>query len=74
MITDFCLKYVQGLTASLQAEAINILSAVKEIDNVIASLQNVREHIDVHHSKWFLTIKKMCADIGTVPTIPKRCS
>ena len=74
VITDSCLKYVQGLTVSLQSEAKDIVSAVKEIDNVIATLQNVRENIDVHHAKWFLTIEKMCADIGTVPTIPRRCS
>ena len=35
VITDSCLKYVQGLTVSLQSEAKDIVSAVKEIDNVI---------------------------------------
>ena len=37
------------------------------------TLQDVRDHVQTHHSKWFLTIKKMCSEVGTVPCIPRRC-
>ena len=54
VITNACLKYLQALTSSLQAEAKDIVAAVKEIDTVTATLQSVRDNIDTHHSQWFL--------------------
>ena len=34
VITNSCLKYIQALTSSLQAEAKDIVAAMKEIDTV----------------------------------------
>ena len=73
VITDACFKYIHPLTASLQAEAKDIVQAVSEVDNVIATLEDVRKHIDEQHSKWYLVVDKMCSDVGTVPSTPRRC-
>ena len=55
VIANSCLKYLQALTASLQAEAKDIVAAVGKIDNVTATIQNVRDNIDIHHGQWFLS-------------------
>ena len=74
VITSACLKYMRPLTCSLQAEAKGIIDAVKEIDNLIATLQNVRDNIDTYHSQWFRTIEEMCTGIGIQPSLPRRCN
>ena len=72
VITNSCLKYLQALTTNLQAEAKDIVAAVKEIDIVIATLQSVRENISTHHARWYSIIEKLCTDVGTVPSLPRR--
>ena len=57
------------LNSNLQAETINIVSAVKEINTVIATLQNVRDNINPYHSEWFSTVDV----VGTGPSLPRRC-
>ena len=49
VITNVCLKYLQELTSNLQAESKDIVAAVGEVDNVIATLQNARDSIDTYH-------------------------
>ena len=73
VITNSCLKYLQALTSNLQAEAKDIVAGVKEINTVTSTLQNARDNIDTHHSKWFRTVEKMCNDVGTEPSLPRRC-
>ena len=73
VITNACLKYLQALTSNLQAETKDIIAAVGEINTVISTLPNVRDNIDTHHSRWFSTVK-MCEDLGTEPSVPRRCS
>ena len=73
VITNSCLKYVQALTSNLQAESRDIVSAVNEIDTVTSTIQDVREHIQTHHAKWFLIVENMCSDVGIVPSLPRRC-
>ena len=46
VITNSCLKYLKAVTASLQAEAKDIVTAVSEIDIVTAALQDVRDNIN----------------------------
>ena len=74
VITIFCLKYLQALTSNLQAESKDIVTAVGEVDNVIATLQNARYNIDTYHSRWFATVEKMCTSVGTECFVPRRCS
>lgn len=74
VITNACLKYIQALTANLQAEAQDIVSAVSEIGSVTAVLQSVRDKIDEHHSEWFLEIERMCTVVGVRPSQPRTCS
>lgn len=74
VITNCCLKYLQALTSNLQAEAKDIVAAVGEINTVISTLQNVQDNIDTHHSRWFSTVEKMCGDVDTEPSVPRRCS
>ena len=71
VITNSCLKYLQALTSSLQ-EAKDIVTIVNEIDTVTTTLQSVRDNIGTHHSQWFSTVEKMCADVGTEPSLPRR--
>ena len=73
VVTNSCLKYVQALTANLQAESRDIVDAVREIETVTATIQDVRDNVQTHHSKWFLTIENMCSTVGTVPSLPRRC-
>ena len=53
VITNACLKYLLGLTHSLQAEAKDIVEAVAEINHVKSALHDVRENIDSHNNQWF---------------------
>ena len=73
VITAACLKNVRLLTCNLQSEAKDIVDAVKEINSLISTLQNIREHIDSHHSTWFREIEEMCTKVGTEARIPRRC-
>ena len=45
VITNSCGKYLKPLTASLQAEAKDIVTAVSEIDTVTATVQDVRDNM-----------------------------
>lgn len=72
VITNSCLKYLQVLTTNLQAEAKDIVAAVKKIDSIIATLQSVRESISTHYARWYSIIEKICTDVGTVPSLPRR--
>ena len=74
VITSTCLKYMRPLTCSLQTEAKGIIDAVKEIDNLIATLQNVRDNVDTYYSQWFHTIEEMCSGVGIQPSLPRRCN
>lgn len=58
-ITNSWLKYLQALTSNLQAEAKDIIEAVKEINSVKAALQNARDKIDTYHHQWFDTVNEM---------------
>ena len=57
----------------LQAEFRDIVSAQREIEIVIATIQDVRDNVQAHHSKWFATIENMCLMVGIVPSLPRRC-
>lgn len=67
------MKYLNALTASLQAEAKDIVAAVSEIDNVTAAVQDVRENIDSYPAQWFLPITEMLSDVAIEPSVPRRC-
>ncbi len=73
VITNACLKYIQALTTSLQAEAKDIVAAMREVDNVIEAVNNVRNNIDTYHAEWFLTVCKLLEEVGREPSIPRRC-
>ena len=72
VVTNSCLNYLQALTSNLQAEAKDIVAAVKEIDCVIATLQDVRDNVSTHHRRWYSSVERMCSDVGTVPSLPRR--
>ena len=72
VITNSCLKYLNALTASLQAEAKDIVAAVREIDNVTAAVQDVTEtSILIMLSGFQLLL--MLSDVGMEPSVPRRC-
>ena len=61
-ITNSCLKYVQALTTNLQAESRDIVCAVREIETVTATIQDVRDNVQTHHSKCF-SPSRICAQL-----------
>lgn len=73
VIANSCLKYLQALTSNLQAEAKDIICAVKEIDIVKSSLKSVRENIDDYHCQWFHTVEDICRAVEVEPSLPRRC-
>ena len=73
VISSTSLQYLLGLTRSLQAEAMDIVQAVSEINIVITTLKNVRDNVDRHHKEWFAEVEKMCTSIGTTPSMPRLC-
>ena len=73
VISNACLKYMQALTSNLQAEAKDIVEAVKEINNVKKTLEDVRDKIDDYHCKWFRKVEQMCTNVGVEPSLPRRC-
>ena len=73
VITNACLKYIQALTTNLQAEAKDIVEAVKDIGSVKAALNNVRSNIDEHHNSWFQKVQQMCSEVDVEPSLPRRC-
>lgn len=74
VITTGCLQYLLGLTRSLQAEAKDIVQAVSEVKNVIATLRDVRSNVDRYHNEWFREVGEMCNVIGTTPSMPRVCN
>ena len=52
VITNKCLAYTKALTISLQAEAVDVITATHEISTVKSTVQDVRDNIDTHHSAW----------------------
>ena len=64
VITNVCLGYLLGLTRSLQAD---IVEAVAEINHTVAALR------DVHHTKWFASIEKMCQSVDLEPALTRCC-
>ena len=73
VITNACLKYLLGLTRSLQTEAKDIVEAVAEINHIKSALHDVRENIDSYHSQWFASVEQMCASLGIQPSLPRLC-
>ena len=51
----------------------DIVAAVKEVDSVISTLQDVRNNISTHHASWYSIEEEMCSDICTEPSISRRC-
>ena len=72
VIIAACLKYLLGLTCSLQAEAKDIIQAVSEINHVKTALRDVRENTDSYHSQWFVVAEQMC-DSLVQPSLPQLC-
>ena len=73
VITNAILRYLLGLTCSLQSEAKDIVQAVSEVNSVKATLHDVRENVDQYHSKWFADVQQMCDSIGVEPSLPRLC-
>ena len=73
VMTTECLQYLLGLTRTLQAEAKDLVQAVSEINDVKATLQDVRNNIDKFHDEWFATVEKMCDCVHVVPSLPRLC-
>ena len=73
VITNECLRYLGGLTTSLQKEAKDIVQAVSAIKTLTSFLNQVRENVDSYHSRWFETVSKVCNGVGTTPSMPRTC-
>ena len=40
-------------------EAKDIVAAIKEIGGVITTLQDVRDNISTHHTRWYTSVERM---------------
>ena len=68
-----CILY-ECIHTSLSWDEVSHIGMVNRLDSLlITTLQNIREHIDSHHSTWFREIEKMCTKVGTEACIPRRC-
>ena len=74
VIANKCLNYLLALTRSLQAEAKDIVVAVREVDNLKDVLSDVRRNVDVYHGQWFAGVEKMCDSVGIQPSLPSLCA
>ena len=74
VITNACLRYIEALTRSLQTESRDLVSAVREIEAVTATIQDVRNNVNRYHAEWYRTIEKLCMNVGTVPSMPRLCN
>ena len=68
-----CIKYLRGLTTSLQEEAKDIVQAVSVMNTLTSYFKQVRERVDSYHDKWFDTVLEMCSEVGTTPSVPRIC-
>ena len=50
--TNACIKYIEALATNLRAETKDIVSAVREIEQFTMILQDARDHVQTHLSKW----------------------
>ena len=73
VITTVCLRYMLGLTHSLQAEAKDIVQAVSVVNNIISILRALREDVDKFDSKCFAEVQRMCDNVGVEPSLPRLC-
>ena len=74
IITNKCLNYLLALTKSLQAEAKDIVHAVKEVNDLKwVMITDVCEKVDMNHSNWFAEIEQMCQSVGTQLSLPRIC-
>ncbi len=74
VVTHQTLSYTTSITCILQAEISDIMEAVDDINTLRDGLQRVRDNVDDHHRDWFRDVEKMCMEVGTEPSIPRRCS
>ena len=74
VITQRVLSYTTGITRSLQAQSRDIIEAVDHIDTLRNTLQSVRDNVDEHHRNWIRDVDKMCSEVGSELSIPRRCS
>ena len=53
VIMNRCLRYLRGLTYSLQAvQAKGVLEAVADVDSVTNALDDVRKNVESYHKDW----------------------
>ena len=73
VVTNKCLGYISALTSSLQAEAKDVVVAVKQVKNVVTILNDLRNKVNDHLAEWFEEVDAMCKRVNVVPSIPRRC-
>ena len=73
VVTNKCLGYISALTSSLQAEAKDVVVAVKQVKNVLTTLNDLRNKVSDHHAELFEEVDVMCKRVNLVPSIPRRC-
>ena len=65
----------QRVSVALQKRAIDIYQAYREVNTVVATLRDVREHIDVKHKTWCETTLNLGRKgRAPEPQLPRRCS
>ena len=73
VISSKSLNYLYSLTTSLQAEAKDIVQAIKEVDTLKKTISDIRDDVETYHGQFFEEVEKMCQSVGTQPSLPRRC-
>ena len=74
VVTRHCLAYIKGLTKSLQSKTQDVVKAYKEVNSIIATLEDTRNSIDAKHVVWFQEAEQLGASISApAAALPRVC-
>ena len=73
VIVKHCLGYTKSATVQLQGAHLDILTAIKEVDMMLTSVNSVRKFLDVYHNNWFREACNIAGRIDSTIKHPRIC-
>ena len=67
-----CLFVLKPLSVKLQKRDLDVYEAYTNSNNVTDDLQDIRDNIEDIWTEWFDVAVTTAANVGVVPTIPRR--
>ena len=69
VIASKSLNYLHSLITGLQAEAKDIVQAIKEVDTLKKIISDIRDDVETQYrGQFFEEVEKMCQSVGTQPS------